>query len=361
MTRTGIVVDKQAFYTSVVSVVYVMIVSGIVNPHISIEVYYEKGLLWVALLTLGFMLARSLASLVHAPLYQKYTARVVGSIGLFLLITSFFLYSIVKPLYYPLVQIVTGFSAGIFWPLMQSLLAYGIAPNWRSRGFSLYFILGSIAGYAGYQLGSLIYVLLGPEFLYIVGYASGYVYLLLYIAIAPAKQPGKPRGEVLSLKDVLKTSRKLTDIIPLIILVGGINGLLKDYLLAYTVHVTGYSEPTIRNIWSIAGYVGLLLSYLAAHVMEKHSREREILLLGTLMCLSPILLAIITESLVVILAVALAIAGTRILRPILRGIASNRVEQPETSIAVVNSFSNISASLIPLLVALVTSVLYEYE
>ncbi len=335
-----------------VSVVYVMVLTGIVTPHISLEVLEKHGLLWVSLLTLGFMLARSFASLIHAPLYQKYSARTTGGLGLGLLITSYYLYSIVPPLYYPALQLLTGFSSGLFWPLMQSLLARGLKPQWRSRGFSIYFLLGAIAGYAGYQLGSLIYVTLGPDKLYVIGYTAGYLYLLIYILISPSERLIVKRKAGGTLTQGL---RDLKTLIPLIMLVGGVNGLLKDYLFAYVKFITGYDEPMVRNLWSIAGYTGLLMGYIASHIQEKYGREREVLLAGTFMIVTPILLPLTNNPYIVVLVIALTITGSRILRPVIRGIASNKTSEPETAIAIVNSLSNISAAITPPIIALLTA------
>ncbi|OYT40207.1 MAG: MFS transporter [Desulfurococcales archaeon ex4484_58] len=350
------IIDKRSFYTSMISVVYVMVLSGIVTPHISLSVLEEAGLFWVSLLTLGFMIARSTASLIHAPLYQRYSARIVGGIGLGLLITSYYLYSIVSPIYYPLLQLITGFSSGLFWPLMQSLLAHGLNPNWRSRGFSIYFMVGAIAGYMGYQLGSLIYVYLGPENLYVVAYIAGYLYLAIYLLISPSSRLAvKSRGKIKY--SLLRGFREVSSLLPLIIFLGGVNGLLKDYLIAYVKLLTGYDEPTIRHFWSIAGYIGLVIGYIASHIQEKYHMDRQVLVFGSLMISSIILLPFITSPYIVFLIIAFVMVGTRILRPIIRGIASNKTRHPETGIAIVNSLSNISAGLSPLIIAMLSSIL----
>lgn len=348
------IVDPRSFYTSMLSVIIVMILSGIVTPHISLEVFEEHGIFWVSLLTLGFMTARSLASLIHAPLYQKFSAKIIGSIGLGLLMTSYYLYSIIPSIYYPFLQIITGFSSGLFWPLMQSLLAHGLNPNWRSRGFSIYFLVGTIAGYLGYQLGSIIYVVLGPDYLYVIGYTFGLAYLVIYVLLSPGKRLISRNIGRKKKYSLIHGIRDLKSIIPLIIILGGVNGLLKDYLLAYVKMITGFEEPVVRNIWSLAGYIGLVGGYIASHIQERYGRDRLVLLIGYIMILSPILLIIVSNPYLVILILAVTITGTRILRPVIRGIASNRAKEPEIAIAIVNGFSNISASVIPVIIALNT-------
>jgi len=353
-SRQNKIADAQSFYTSMISVVYVMVLTGIISPHLSIKVLEEEGLLWVSLLTLGFMVARSTASLIHAPLYRKYSARLIGGLGLSMLITSYYLYSILPPLYYPVLQMLTGFSSGLFWPLMQSLLAHGLSPSWRSRGFSLYFIVGAIASYAGYQIGSLIYVFLGPQYIFVTAYISGLAYLALFLRIAPRQ---KLNVKVSRYSLELRTGfRELGGLVPLTILVGGVNGLLKDYLIAYTKLITGYSEPVIRNMWSIAGYIGLALSYLASYIQEKMHMEKQVLVTGTSMLLLLLLLLPLRNPYTVFTIIALAITGSRMLRPVIRGIATNRTREPETAIAIINSLSNVSAALTPFVLALLSSI-----
>ena len=353
----SIVVDRRSFYTSMVSVVYVMVLQGIISPHVSIAVLEEIGLFWVSLLTLGFMIARSTAAFIHAPLYQRYSARIVGLLGLALLITSYYLYSVTPPITYPLIQLMTGFASGLFWPLMQSLLANGLNPSWRSRGFSIYFILGAVSGYVGYQLGSLIYVLLGPQHLYIIGYTAGLFYLIIYYLMSPTTRTTMERkGRDHMWSQITKGVHEVKPLLPLIILVGGVNGLLKDYLLAYTKQVTGYDEPTIRNIWSIAGYMGLLLGYIGSYLQEKHKLEKQVLAISTGMLLTLAILPFTHQPLIVFTIISLVIAGSRILRPVIRGLASNMTSRPEVGIAVVNGVSNISAALTPLAIAALTTI-----
>ncbi len=348
------IVDHRGFYTSMVSVVYVMVLTGIVSPHISIEALGEAGLFWVSLLTLGFMTARSIASLLHASLYIRYSARFVGSIGLALLFTSYYLYSIVSPIYYPLIQLLTGFASGLFWPMMQSLLAISVSREWRSRGFSIYFMAGAIAGYFGYQAGSLIYSFLGPDYIYIVSYVLGIIYLLIYIVVSPGYRIVFEKKDSHGLELFKKGFSRLGYIVPLTIYVGGVNGLLKDYLIAYVKSITGYDEPHVRFLWSIAGYSGLVIGYIASYLQERRGYGREVVLLGTLLLSTVFFIPFTSDPLLLITIIASIMVGARILRPVIRGIASNKAGEPEIGVAIVNSLSNISAGLTPFIVGLTT-------
>jgi hypothetical protein len=350
------IVDNRSFFTSITSVIYVMIVSGIVSPHISLVVLSSEGLLWVSLLTLGFMLARSYSSILHAKLYNMFSARITGLIGLLLLIVCYISYSSLPPITYPLVKLLEGFAAGLFWPLMQSLLVIGVRNSVRSRFLSIYFLIGNISGFLGYQIGSLIYIYLGSHMIINMGILLLILYLIIYFVISPSSiGNGIYRDrKSLSITGILGEAGRLKLIVFLTILVGGINGLLKDYLFAYTRLLTGFSEPILRNYWSITGYTGLVLSILFTHLYEGMGYRRFVLWSSTIFTLSITLLIFVNDPVLVFSIIVLAMLGTRILRPLLRGIASSKASRPENGIAIVNSLANISAGIVPFIIGLIS-------
>ena len=172
------------------SVVTVMIASGIVIPHIDLEVLRELGLFWVSALTLGFMLARAYSSLLHARLYGSLTPKLTGVLALGLLIVCYVLYTALPPNIYPLISVLDGFSSGLFWPLMQSLLVHGVDGRWRSRALSIYFLVGNLARYVGYQIGSVIYVYLGSGCIVY----SGILVLCSYLCLLYTSPSPRDRG-----------------------------------------------------------------------------------------------------------------------------------------------------------------------
>lgn len=336
------------------SVIVVMIISGIVSPHISIKVLESSGLLWVSLLTLGFMSARAFSSLLHAELYELLSARITGALGLGFILLSYVLYSITPPIVYPVIKLLEGFSAGLFWPLMQTLLVVGVDRNWRSRWMSMYFLLGNISGYIGYQLGSLIISLWGLKSILYSGIMIGITYLLAYIVISPPIRYKAEKREIIGLKIMIRETSRIPALVPLILLVGGVNGLMKDYLFAYAKLLTGFDEASLRIYWSIAGYIGLIISILFSHMHEALGYTKAVIAVSIASILSVMLLPIIRAPMIVFAVITLCIIGTRTIRPILRGLASNKTLKPEVGIALVNSLSNISAGLSPFIIALLS-------
>ncbi len=352
MILGSIIVDWRGFISGFLSVVVVMVAQGIVAPHINLRVLEDLGLLWVSLLTLGFMLARSLSSLIHALFYEVLSARITGFIGLVLLIICYVSYTSLPSITYPLIRVLEGFASGLFWPLMQTLVAKSVVEGWRSRMLSIYFLIGNVSGYLGYLAGAAIYVFMGPGRIVYMGLLILIVYVFIYLVASPTEKFMVIKGSKPGLGDVLDQSSRIRELIPLIILVGGVNGLMKDYLFAYVKTVTNYSEPVLRSYWSIIGYVGLILSIIFSHIYEAMHREKPVLIISTLLTLQVITLLFTNNPLAILLSLSLVVVGTRTLRPLLRGVAATRTSRPEYGIALVNSLSNIFAGLTPFIVAL---------
>ncbi len=347
------IIDARSFFSAMLSVIIVMIAVGIVSPHINLKVLKDLGLFWVSLLTLGFMIARSYSSLLHASLYELLSPRITGVIGLGLIILCYTMYMFLPTFLYPLVRLLEGFASGLFWPLMQSLLMNGVSSNWRSRMMSIYFLIGNISGFVGYQVGSLIIYFLGKNLLVYSGILILIVYTIIYALIAPSgKTRYTSKNAKTSLSTILSETRYIKSLVPIIFLVGGVNGLMKDYLFAYLKIITGYEEAELRNYWSIIGYAGLFLSIIASHIQESLQKTKTILLIFTVFTTSVIFLPFTKDPVLVFIILVLTIVGTRTLRPILRGLASNMTSRPEIGIALVNSLSNIAAGTIPFIIGL---------
>ncbi len=348
------IVDSRSFYSAMLSVVIVMIAVGIVSPHINLKVLKDLGLFWVSLLTLGFMIARSYSSLLHASLYEILSPRGTGVIGLGLIIFCYIMYIFLPTFLYPLIRLLEGFASGLFWPLMQSLLMNGVSSNWRSRMMSIYFLIGNISGFIGYQVGSLIIYFLGKNLLVYSGILILIIYTIIYASVAPGGKTtyiSKKKAKT-GLSVILSETYYIKPLVPIIFLVGGVNGLMKDYLFAYLKIITGYEEAELRIYWSVIGYAGLFLSIITSYIQESLQKTKTILLIFTAFTSSVILLPFTKDPVLVFIILVLTIVGTRTLRPILRGLASNMTSRPEIGIALVNSLSNISAGTLPFIVGL---------
>ncbi len=350
------VTDRRAFATSMVSVVVLMIVVGVVTPHLSIKVLENEGLVWVSLLTLAYMVARAFASIAHAALYRALSARSLGIAGLSMIVGSYALYALSPTVLYPAIKLLEGFAAGLFWPLMQTLIVDSVDPGWRSRWMSMYFIVGAVAGYVGYAVGSLVYSLLGPGLIIWVGVGSGAVFIVAYAAMAPGRRISLRKGRSPKFREVFSDFGRVWPYMPIVLLVGGVNGLMKDYLFAYTKEVTGMDEPTLRNYWTLIGFAGLALSYLLAHVQEGMGKTRAVLGLSTALVASASMMLVARDPVTVFAVLTATTVGLRVIRPVLRGVVSNAASRPEHGIALVNAFSNIAAGSVPVIVALLSSI-----
>ena len=350
------VTDRRAFATSMASVVVLMLIVGIVTPHLSIKVLENEGLLWVSLLTLAYMVARAFASIAHAALYRVLSARALGVAGLSVIIGSYALYALSPTVIYPAIKLLEGFAAGLFWPLMQTLIVDSVDPRWRSRWMSMYFIAGAVAGYAGYAVGSLVYSFLGPGLIIWAGVGAGVAFIVAYAVIAPGKKVSMKKGPSPRFREVFADLGRVWPYVPIILLVGGVNGLMKDYLFAYTKEVTGMDEPALRNYWTMIGFAGLALSYLLAYVQEGMGKTRAVLAISTALVASASLMLVARDPITVFAVLTATTVGLRVIRPVLRGVVSNAASRPEHGIALVNAFSNIAAGTAPVIVALLATI-----
>lgn len=346
------ITDRRSFATSMVGVVVLMVIVGVVTPHLSIKVLENEGLLWVSLLTLAYMAARAFASIAHAALYRALSARYLGLAGLSVIVGSYALYAFSPTLLYPVIKLMEGFAAGLFWPLMQTLIVDSVEPRWRSRWMSIYFIAGAVAGYIGYAVGSLVYTLLGPDLIIWFGVGAGIMFIAAYTVMAPGKRVSLRKGPSPGFREVFADLGRVWPYVPIILLVGGVNGLMKDYLFAYTKGVTGMDEPTLRNYWTMIGFAGLALSYLLAYVQEEMGMTRLVLALSTTLVASASLMLVARNPVTVFAVLTATTVGLRVVRPVLRGVVSNAASRPEHGIALVNAFSNIAAGAAPVIVAL---------
>ena len=75
--------------------IFGMIVYGFIRPYIVFRSFEEYGLLAVASLTAGFMLARAFSSLYSGLLISSKGYGFTGSYGLFLLAIAYYVYTVV--------------------------------------------------------------------------------------------------------------------------------------------------------------------------------------------------------------------------------------------------------------------------
>ncbi len=349
--------NARAFASAMLSVAVVPVITGIVSPHVSIKVLEAQGLVWVSLLTLAYMSSRAVASIIHAGLYRVLSAKYLGLLGLLLITSSYALYASMPESTYPVIKLLEGFAAGIFWPLMQTLVVDSVKPEWRSRWMSIYFIIGSLSLYVGFQVGSLIISVAGRGTVVWAGTVLCIAYAVIYLLVAPYRSFRTEPARRVPVIAALSELRKVTPYLPVILLVGSVNGLMKDYLFAYTKRVTGMNEVQLRNYWSLAGYAGLVLSYLLAHMQEVMGKTREVLIISSALVASASLMIVVSDPAAVFAILTATTVGLRVIRPVLRGVVSNAVSKPEHGIAIVNAFSNIAAGASPLLIALIGAAL----
>lgn len=340
--------STRGYLTAIYVVVMGMIASGLIRPLIVFHLLEEQGLLYVALLTTGFMISRGVSSLYTGLMLKSYGYRFTGSIALTLWCFSVTLYARVPPQLYPFIRVLEGFSAGLLWPLMQSLVSISVPREYRSRAMSLYFIAGSIAYNAGIWVGGYIEEVYGSSLLFLIALIILFATIILYTIISPIAGGKQPIVKVK--KTYARVFSELASIAPLVIVVGGLTGLSLDYVMAYAKDVSGYPSLVARILWSYTGYVALIISYTVSHILDKYPSKTIPYAVGYTTVLSLASLSLKLPPELVYGLTILPRISSSVFKPVIRGFITKTSSDPEIATTAVNFLSNISAAFTPLIV-----------
>jgi len=332
--------------------IFGMIVYGFIRPYIVFRSFEVYGLLAVASLTAGFMLARAFSSLYSGLLISSRGYGFTGSCGLFLLAIAYYVYTMVPVNVYPIVRVLEGFASGLLWPSIQALVVSSVPSNWRARGLSIYFVLGSVAYYFSVWIASPLRHIIGynglftASILIIIGMAI--VYGIIMWKVKPSYSIGKTEFSI-----YYKLFRKTIDLIPIAIVMGGVGGLSLDYLLAYARGISGFNRDLARLYWSYAGYLGLILSLLFSYLADRYGGEKINYGIAYIVSISLIAIAIPTNPLVLYSLLSLPMIGNRIFRPVIRSTMVSRTSEKELAVTYTNMLTNIGAAIVTLSIALI--------
>lgn len=329
-----------------------MIVYGFIRPYIIFRSFEEYGLLAVASLTAGFMIARGLSSLYSGLLISSKGYGFTGLIGLLLLAVAYYVYMVIPINLYPLIRVLEGFASGLLWPSIQALVVSSVPSNWRARGLSIYFILGSVAYYFGIWIASPLR--------YFIRY-DGLFKLSILIVIGMALLYGKIMWKVkplhgnkkIAFSTYKKLFRKTLDLAPLAIIMGGITGLSLDYLLAYARGISGFNRDLARLYWSYAGYLGLALSLLFSFIADKYGGEKINYGIAYMVSISLLAISIPTNPFILYSLLSLPMIGNRVFKPVIRSTMVSRANERELAITYTNMLMNLGAAVITLSIAII--------
>ena len=332
--------------------IFGMIVYGFIRPYIVFRSFEEYGLLAVASLTAGFMLARAFSSLYSGLLISSKGYGFTGSYGLFLLAIAYYVYTVVPVNVYPIVRILEGFASGLLWPSIQALVVSSVPSNWRARGLSIYFVLGSVAYYFSVWIASPLRHVIGynglftASILIIIGMAI--VYGIIMWKVKPSYSIGKTEFYI-----YYKLFRKTIDLVPIAIVMGGVGGLSLDYLLAYARGISDFSRDLARLYWSYAGYLGLALSLIFSYMADKYGGEKINYGIAYIVFVSLMVISMPSNPLLLYSLLSLPMIGNRVFKPVIRSTMASRVDKKELAITYTNMLTNIGAAVVTLSIAVI--------
>ncbi len=327
-----------------------MIVVGFIRPYIVFHTLEEQGIVFVACLTAGFMFARALTSLYTGLFIKSRGYCFTGTIGLVLWTSVLYLYLITPSNLYPLIRVVEGFSAGMLWPTMQALVVHSIPSSWKTRGLSIYFIVGNVSYNFGVWFGGLVKAWAGVYGLFYSSIVLVTVLILVYSLATKGLYVNSSLYSNVDLGLYRDVFKKTVDLLPIAIVVGGIAGLSLDYLLAYAKELSGFSYETARLFWSYAGYLGLALSLLVSYVADKYGGVGISYSVAYIVSISLLAISTPLNPILLYTLLSIPVMGTRVFRPVIRGVAIERVGDRELGITYTNTLMNLGAGIAPLIV-----------
>ena len=326
--------------------------TGMVKPLLPL---YLRGLgasaFEVGLLVSGFMLARSISSLLIGALSDRIGRTpfiVMGLLGLSL--STFVLVFIPNPHLVVLVRTLQGFFAGAVWPQLQILVGEASKRSFRSRAIGIYFIIGSLGMGIGSGLASLVLSLVTryrsiPEqdavkWVFVI---AAFVVLLSMAFIREGK------GERVKEKSTEGTFRLGAWIYVFGFFMGFILGLYNSIFLLHLKEFFGFNMRGVALLMFLFGLGGITFTYLLSHMADKLDGMWVLRGIVAVAAFSSLFLPL-TRSLTVSLILAFFIlCAMRGFLPVSRSIVISSGGKKGTKVGALNSVSNLGSVVSPLI------------
>ncbi|MCD6087017.1 MAG: MFS transporter [Candidatus Hydrothermae bacterium] len=325
---------------------------GMVKPLLPL---YLRGLgasaFEVGLLVSGFMLARSISSLLIGALSDRFGRKpfiVAGLLGLSLSTLS--LVFIPNPHLVVLMRTLQGFFAGAVWPQLQILVGEASKRSFRSRAIGIYFIIGSLGMGIGSGLASLVLSLVTryrsiPEqdavkWVFVI---AAFIVLFSMVFIREGKREGGTE----------KTSEGGFSLGAWIYVfgffMGFILGLYNSIFLLHLKEFFGFNMRGVALLMFLFGLGGIFFTYLLSHLADKLDGMWVLRGIVAVAAFSSLFLPL-TRSLTVSLVLAFLILCTmRGFLPVSRSIVISSGGRKGTKVGALNSVSNLGSVISPLI------------
>lgn len=136
-------------------VTFLGVVAGMTLRTASAFKEVQSGWTFMASLAIGFSVGRALVSFVSSKAANKYGSKVTA-LGFLALAFIGLAYALGPVELYPLLRVLHGFSSGITWPSMQSVVMGTASKEERAKVSSLYFFIGTIGMSFAYLIGGVL-------------------------------------------------------------------------------------------------------------------------------------------------------------------------------------------------------------
>lgn len=351
MTRTPLLLVMAA-------VVLVSVATGLARPAIAFYTRYslESTMLATASLTSSFMLGRMLTSIVSGIASELAPGRkwLLASLPAALAgLVVYMIPSTDSPSLVIALMAVWGLLGGLAWPTVQIAVAE-MAGGRSGAALSVYFALGTV----GVSAGNWLFGHLDMGYGEVVRLGALLMVppaLLIGVALGMHPPSGGGRG-VRALAGHLR-SRLVAWVLLVSLVLGMLNGLLREYFYIYSHEVYGLSREALGGLLGLAG-VAAFLAGLASGALADRVGIPPVLAVVTLTAAAGSVLLGIPHGSVLLLGLGFVLAsvGVRASMPLTR----NRNLLPGAGGAAVVGLSNAALNLGVLVSPLVAGFLYEH-
>ncbi len=307
----------------------------------------------VGLLVSGFMLARSISSILFGALSDRIGRRPFIYLGLLgLSLTTLLMVFMPHYRFVILLRGLQGFFAGAVWPQLQILVGVASKKSFRARAIGIYFILGSLGMALGNGLASLVlqFIVKAKDVPEVI--AAKWVFVIaavmIFLSISLVRG-GEEDGEKSKEGEGEKPTLSSGFWLYVFGFLSGIQlGLFQSIFILHLKEFFGFTMRSVSLLLFIFGITGIVFTYLLSHLADKLDGMRVLRGIIFVSGVASFILPFSRSLALALLMAFLIMSSVRGFMPISRSIVISEGGKRGTKVGALNSVSNLGSVISPL-------------
>ncbi|WP_456474263.1 MFS transporter [Candidatus Pyrohabitans sp.] len=347
---------KHMLWAGFLVVFFASVAFYLIKPALALKVRADlhATAIEITAITSGFMVSRAIAAPLagvagdRSPALRNYMVRV----SLFPITLVAIAYAYVPEAFLAvLLSTVHGFFSGMLWPTLQVIVGFSAPEDRRGAYLGAYFTvaaLGSGAGYAlyGFLPLSSTHIILTGALLYAL---SALLALALFSTSRTLEiYPGHGRKrDKLSFRGF---SRLTTWVLAISFAIGGILGLMNEYLYIFLYEVHGLTKGELGYVLTLATLLGVSSSIFSGFLSDRFGIRSVLVFILLLSSAGLFSLALSASKLGIALSLAAVLLTGKATLPLTRNIAmAGNPAIAGTVVGLSNTLSNAGSAIFPLI------------